>query len=57
MPISLGIGVLNFAALLHLALAAKKDSQWDISAACGLGAYGCLAWGILGWVWSLLSAA
>jgi len=57
MPLSVGIGVLDFAALMLLALAVKREGRLTMSAALGLCAYGALAWGIIGWLWPLIVQA
>lgn len=51
MPIPLGIAILNFCALMALALAAKHLGYPRASVAFGIGAFVVLAWGIVGWLW------
>jgi hypothetical protein len=57
MPIPLGSAILNFCALMGLALAAKHLKYPRASVAFGIGAFVVLAWGIVGWLWAILFIA
>jgi hypothetical protein len=51
MPLPLALGILSFAALMLLGVAAKREGSLTAATLCGVGAWICLAWGIVGWVW------
>jgi hypothetical protein len=46
-PMSIGIGILCFLALMLLAVRAKRHEQLTASTVLGLCAYAALAWGII----------
>ena len=54
MPLPLGLAILDFAALMILAYMAKRDDHLTVSVVCDLSAYGCLAWGVIDFVWTLV---
>ena len=47
---SLGMAILDFAALIALAIAAKRNNWRTTSAVCGLTACATLAWGVTVWL-------
>jgi hypothetical protein len=47
---SLGMAILDFAALMALAIAAKRNNWTKTSAVCGLTACATLAWGVTVWL-------
>lgn len=49
---SLGMAILDFAALMALAIAAKRNDWRKTSAVCALTACAALAWGMVLWLFS-----
>ncbi len=47
---SLGMAILDFAALMALAIAAKRNNWTKTSAVCALTARATLAWGLMVWL-------
>ena len=47
---SLGMAILDFAALMALAIAAKRNDWRKTSAVCALTACAALAWGMVVWL-------